>query len=188
MDWTTPVSTLIGAAVGVGSTLLAETVRARRDRTQQLNHLRRELYARYLAALTGTDGELQLLAVRHGTPVPEADLRTAWHAHAVLALNHEVQLIAPDHVADAADRAYRALRARRNLLATPADPASPISPVPPAPPAAPDSADTSVPTGTPVPADTPDSADTAAWHTAHRPYAEALSALRKAMRNNVGAG
>ena len=54
MDWTTPVSTPIGALVGVGSTLLSEGVRARRDRGNQSHRLRRQLYARMTRTGRGT--------------------------------------------------------------------------------------------------------------------------------------
>ncbi|MGP3969283.1 hypothetical protein [Streptomyces sp. 6N223] len=158
MDWTTPVSTLIGALVGVGSTLLGETVRSRRDRGHQLYQLRRELYARYLEALTSTDSELQLLAVRQRTPVDEADLRAAWRSHSLLALKYEIELVAPPPVAAASDTAYRALRAMRNVMGT---------------------------TEVTVAASHRGSAE---WEEVHRPYSDAMAALRSAMRADVGSG
>lgn len=157
VDWTTPVSTLIGALVGVGSTLLSETVRSKRDRGQQLHQLRRQLYARYLEALTSTDSELQLLAVRQQTPVDEADLRTAWRSYSLLTLNYEIALVAPTPVAATADTAYRALRAMRNVIGT-----------------------------TEVTVSTPGNSGSAEWRDVHRAYKDALAALRSAMRADVG--
>ncbi|MEU0805403.1 hypothetical protein [Streptomyces sp. NPDC005970] len=164
MDWTTPVSTLIGAIVGVGSTLLGETVRSRRDRGHQLHQLRRELYARYLEALTNTDSELQLLAIRQQAPVDEGDVRAAWRSHSLLSLNYEITLVAPTPVADAADTAYRSLRAMRNVIAT-----------------------TEVTIGNPG---TPqnNAPGAAEWQRVHRTYIDALAALRSAMRADVGNG
>ncbi|MEU5614332.1 hypothetical protein AB0H03_37515 [Streptomyces sparsogenes] len=164
MDWTTPVSTLIGAMVGVGSTLLGETVRSKRERGHQLDQLRQQLYARYLEALTSTDGELQLLAVRQRTPVDEVDLRAAWRGHSLLALNYEIALVAPPPVADAADTAYRALRAMRNVIGT-----------------------TEVTLGRRG-APEGGGAGAAEWDGAHREYIEAVAALRSAMRADVGGG
>ncbi|MFI9809797.1 hypothetical protein ACIHEJ_36665 [Streptomyces sp. NPDC052301] len=159
------MSTLIGGLVGVGSTLLAESVRSRRDRGHQLHQLRRQLYARYLEALTGTDSELQLLAVRRRAPVDGADLRAAWRGHSLLALNYEIALVAPSPVAAAAETAYRALREVRNLMGTTVVTVSGSGPE----------------GGDPDPG-------AAAWQGVHRPYADALAALRTAMRADVGSG
>ncbi|MDX3228314.1 hypothetical protein [Streptomyces sp. ME19-01-6] len=162
MDWITPVSTLIGTMVGVGSTLLGETVRAKRDRGHQRYELRRQLYARYLEALTNTDSELQLLAIRRQTPVDEADLRAAWRSHSLLSLNYEIALVAPPPVADAADTAYRSLRAMRNVLGA-----------------------AEVTIGSPgAPED--NAPGTAEWRGVHRAYIDAMTALRSAMRADIG--
>ncbi|PKW07782.1 hypothetical protein SAMN05428944_5139 [Streptomyces sp. 1222.5] len=163
MDWTTPVSTLIGALVGVGSTLLSESVRARRDRGNQSHQLRRQLYARYLEALTSTDSDLQLLAVRERAPVAEADLRAAWRGHSLLALHYEIGLVAPPPVTGAADTAYRALRAARNALVA----------------AGATAGDSGTPDGHPRPAGPRD---------VRGGYIDALAALRAAMRADVGDG
>jgi hypothetical protein len=116
MDWTVPLSTLVGAFVGVGSTLLVDLVRSRRDRIHQLVTVRRQVYAQYLDALTKTDGELQMLAVSQSTPVDELDTRTAWRKYSLLALRYEVELVAPESVAKTADAAYRTLRNMRNAI------------------------------------------------------------------------
>ncbi|MEV6840451.1 hypothetical protein AB0N17_39195 [Streptomyces sp. NPDC051133] len=161
------MSTLFGGLVGVGSTLLAESVRSRRDRGHQLHQLRRQLYARYLEALTSTDSELQLLAVRQRAPVDGADLRAAWRGHSLLALNYEIALVAPPPVAAAAETAYRALREIRNLIGTAAVTISGPGPGPEG--------------------DDP-GPGASAWRDAHLPYADALAALRSAMRADVGSG
>ncbi|WP_086860405.1 MULTISPECIES: hypothetical protein [Streptomyces] len=164
MDWTTPISTLLGAVVGVGSTLLGETVRSKRDRGHQQYELRRQLYARYLEALTNTDSELQLLAIREQTPLDEADLRAAWRNHSLLSLNYEIALVGPPPVADAADTAYRSLRSMRNVLGR-----------------------AEVTLGRPgAPED--NTPGTAEWHGAHRAYIDAMATLRSAMRADIGNG
>ncbi len=118
MDWTVPLSTLVGAFVGVGSTLLVDVVRSRRDRIHQAVTIRRQVYAQYLEALTKTDGELQMLAVSQATPVDELDTRTAWRKYSLLALRYEVELVAPESVSKTADAAYRTLRNMRNAINT----------------------------------------------------------------------
>ncbi|QKW07926.1 hypothetical protein HUT18_17560 [Streptomyces sp. NA04227] len=178
MDWTTPVSTLIGAVVGVGSTLLAESLRSRRDRGTQHESLKRELYARYLAALTATDSELQLLAVRHRNagPVDELEIRDAWRSHALLALKYEIQLVAPAPVSEAAEQTYRRLRELRNAVGTQnlATRTSALD-------------TTSGPDTTPSPDTTSVPAPRSeAWQTVHTPYVDALETLRVAMRADLG--
>ncbi|MFD8385172.1 hypothetical protein ACFV2X_42765 [Streptomyces sp. NPDC059679] len=164
MDWTTPISTLLGAVVGVGSTLLGETVRSKRDRGHQQYELRRQLYARYLEALTNTDSELQLLAIREQTPLDEADLRAAWRNHSLLSLNYEIALVGPPPVADAADTAYRSLRSMRNVLGR-----------------------AEVTLGNPGTSGDQDPGS-AEWRDAHRAYIDAMAALRSAMRADIGTG
>jgi hypothetical protein len=161
MDWATPVSTLIGAIVGVGSTLLVESVRAKRDRGDQLYQTRRQLYARYLEALTTTDSELQLLAVSQQTPANQADLRAAWRSHSLLALRYEIELVAPARVAGAAQDAYKCLRAARNVIGN-----------------------TEVTVKNPC---TPDDSNprSAAWQRVQVPYIDAVTALRSVMRADM---
>ncbi|WP_333762302.1 hypothetical protein [Streptomyces sp. IBSBF 2390] len=138
-------------------------LRARRDRGNQSYQLRRQLYARYLEALTSTDSDLQLLAVREGVPVAEADLRAAWRGHSLLALHYEVGLVAPPPVTGAADTAYRALRAARNALGAAGSAAG----------------GSGTPDGHPGPAGP---------HDVRGGYVDALAALRAAMRADVGDG
>jgi hypothetical protein len=75
MDWTTLAATALGAFVGVGSTLLADRVRWRRDQVDRTRQERRQIYVTVLtkyrlayedmreAALTG-DGRERAAAVR----------------------------------------------------------------------------------------------------------------------------
>ena len=118
MDWTVPLSTLMGALVGVGSTLLVDVVRSRRDRTRQLMEVRRQVYAKFLEALTNTDGELQMLAASQSTSVDEIAIRVTWRKYSLLALRYEVELIAPKSVTETANAAYKTLRDMRNAIGT----------------------------------------------------------------------
>jgi hypothetical protein len=51
VDWSAPVSTLIGAVVGVGATMLADRSRWKRDQSRERDQLRRDSYGSYLAAV-----------------------------------------------------------------------------------------------------------------------------------------
>lgn len=52
MEWISPVSTALGAVIGVGSTLLTDRFRWRRERAGQNLDVRRQMYADYTAALS----------------------------------------------------------------------------------------------------------------------------------------
>lgn len=118
MDWANQVSTLIGAVVGVGSTLLVDRSRGARDRHQRLNTTRRDAYAAYLTALTQTDAGLQLLAVSEVPPVSRTQAMSAWQAYSVLARRYDVVLVAPDHIAKAASSTFDRLLDIRDAITT----------------------------------------------------------------------
>lgn len=67
-----------GAALGVGSTLVVEAVRARRDRASRLEEMRRTAYVKFLTALMETEAALQTLALSRTTPVGLADTWSAY--------------------------------------------------------------------------------------------------------------
>ncbi|GAA2074096.1 hypothetical protein GCM10009801_27820 [Streptomyces albiaxialis] len=52
MEWISPVSTALGAGIGVGATLLADRLRWRREREDRALETRQQLYAEYSAALS----------------------------------------------------------------------------------------------------------------------------------------
>ncbi|MCF4138571.1 hypothetical protein L1856_20425 [Streptomyces sp. Tue 6430] len=67
MDWLAPVNTLTGAAIGIGSTLLADRIRWRRDREALDRDTRRQAYAAFMAALSDAYTRLHETA---GEPLP----------------------------------------------------------------------------------------------------------------------
>ncbi|MDX3072552.1 hypothetical protein [Streptomyces sp. MI02-7b] len=118
MDWLAPVNTLLGAAIGVGSTLLADRHRWRRDRVALDRDTRLKAYAAFMGALADVYAQLWEIA-RDGRPVEEA--RAA--AHEVFAssplypLRYELALIAPWEVMDPVNRAFWKVRSLRDLVA-----------------------------------------------------------------------
>ena len=62
MDWGPLLGTALGAVVGVGSTLVSDRVRWRRDRTARQRDMKRQLYGEYLAALMRTRNQLKDIA------------------------------------------------------------------------------------------------------------------------------
>jgi hypothetical protein len=71
MDWLAPVNTLTGAAIGIGSTLLADRLRWRRDREALNQDTRRQAYAAFMAALSDVYPRLHETA-RETLPPSEA--------------------------------------------------------------------------------------------------------------------
>ncbi|MEV0576311.1 hypothetical protein OG521_23075 [Streptomyces sp. NBC_01463] len=114
MEWLTLVGTLSGGVLGVGSTLLVESARARRERGTRLEQAQRETYLRFLTALTET--EASLLTVSQ--PASGADVIAAYRAHQILPAYYELLLAAPPAVCDAARGAYGGLRTIRDAIAS----------------------------------------------------------------------
>ncbi|MGI5399332.1 hypothetical protein ACQEVG_07770 [Streptomyces sp. CA-135486] len=114
MEWLTLVGTLSGGVLGVGSTLLVEAARARRERGTRIEQVQRDAYLRFLTALTET--ETALLALSQ--PVSNADVVSTYRAHQILPTYYELLIAAPREVCDAARAAYRGLRAIRDAIAT----------------------------------------------------------------------
>ncbi|MFF8192493.1 hypothetical protein ACF05L_16880 [Streptomyces bobili] len=118
MGWLTLISTLAGGVLGVGSTLVVESVRTKRDQRLRHGELRRTAYVRYLTALTETETALQTLALSHPTPIASSDVVAAFRSTGVIAARYELFLVAPASVYDAAREAYNLLRAMRVAIAT----------------------------------------------------------------------
>ncbi|MFI8532830.1 hypothetical protein ACIGMX_21640 [Streptomyces aquilus] len=118
MEWLTLISTLSGGVLGVGSTLVVEAVRARRERGHHYVELQRTACVRYLTALTETEAALQELALGRSTPIANAEVVEAFRSRHVMAARYELFLVAPPGVYKAAHDAYDRLRAMRVAIAT----------------------------------------------------------------------
>jgi hypothetical protein len=118
VDWTSPLSTLLGAAIGITSPLTVDRLRWRRARHDRQVSAKLETYARYLAALSSTRNELRL-AARTNAVEPADRARIAAEAFKVggaYELRYQVAISAPANVIDTSDRAFRALRDLRDLV------------------------------------------------------------------------
>ncbi|WP_189191001.1 hypothetical protein [Streptomyces albiflavescens] len=112
----------IGAVFGVGTTLVTDLVRSRREQDRYWNETKRVVYTRFLASLAQTHSRMIVAAFReqpddvrrHG--VHDAFHNDPQHSDAK-ALLRELAIVSPDHVYQAALPAYRQLRMIRELLA-----------------------------------------------------------------------
>ncbi|MEE1736941.1 hypothetical protein PUR49_10575 [Streptomyces sp. BE147] len=117
MEWISPVSTALGAVIGVGSTLLTDRFRWRRERAGQNLDTRRQLYADYTASLSRIRTALNECA-RTNIPAEERPrrVRELFLAPGAYEIRHQLAIIAPREVVEAARSAFVVLRDTRDLL------------------------------------------------------------------------
>lgn len=140
------------------TTLLVDSIRARREKRQRSEDVRRQSYTDYLVALTETDAALQLVALGESTPVDRAAAVAAFRSKSILAHRYQVSLVASPAVAEAAETAYARLRDIREALAT-----------------------TALEVGT----RSSSSEGSTEWKAVHHPYSDAIGKLRQTMQQEV---
>lgn len=107
MEWTTLVSTMSGAVIGVGSTLLADRLRWQRDAGERDRELLRSSYVQFLEALTQARDVISQ-ASRASNPTRLEQVRSALLEHGVHVKQYQLELLAPSHVASKArDAGYK---------------------------------------------------------------------------------
>ncbi|MEU9012027.1 hypothetical protein AB0D12_20060 [Streptomyces sp. NPDC048479] len=117
MEWISPVSTALGAVIGVGSTLIADRLSWRRERAGQSLDVRRKLYGDYTAALSRMRTALNECA-QADIPAQERPqrVRELFLAPGAYEIRHQLAIIAPQVVVEAARAAFVVLRDTRDLL------------------------------------------------------------------------
>jgi hypothetical protein len=118
MDWGTLIGTALGAVVGVGSAVVAERSRWKREFVTRERAVRRELYGEYLAALSRTRNELRSVARSPSTPAAErARLASeSFRSGGAYELRYQMAITAPESVAGPSERALLALRTLNDRL------------------------------------------------------------------------
>lgn len=118
MDWSTLVSTVAGAGIGIGATLLADRSRWKREQAAGNSQLRRQAYAAYLAALIGAHERMRIAAAGEHAAAGrrEAAIEEAFRSADPYVRRYEMALIAPPEVIDPAVQAFRRVRHIRDLL------------------------------------------------------------------------
>lgn len=119
MDWVAPISTLAGAVVGVGSALLAERIRWRRDSARERAQTRREVYSEFLMALSQSHSNMRSAAFQ-SEDLPEArrhgSLHEALDGSGIWRFRQSLSLTAPAEIIGSAVTACNALTAIRDVL------------------------------------------------------------------------
>lgn len=118
VDWSAPVSTLVGAMVGVGATMLADRSRWKRDQSRERIQLRRESYGSYLAAVIQAHEAMRVAAVAGGSSAENkhAAITEAFRSADPYVHRFELSLLAPAEVVKLAVAVFRRVREIRDLL------------------------------------------------------------------------
>ncbi|MFF4246126.1 hypothetical protein ACFYY2_16850 [Streptomyces sp. NPDC001822] len=120
MEWTALVATVVGAVIGVGSTLAADRMRWRRDTGERDRETMRTVSAQFLEALTeARDAISDASRSAHLSPDERAGLaRAGTLDHGVHAKQYQLELLATPEVAQSArDAAYQLLLYRDTVIA-----------------------------------------------------------------------
>ncbi|MFJ3673250.1 hypothetical protein ACIPSE_43005 [Streptomyces sp. NPDC090106] len=119
MDWSSAVSTSIGAAIGIAATLIADRNRWRRDASDRALEVRREAYTEFMSAMNEAGEAIR--AVSLGDHPRDAALdsvvREAFRSSGVHTSLERLRLVAPPAVESAADAAFRSMRRLRDHYA-----------------------------------------------------------------------
>ncbi|MET8246027.1 hypothetical protein ABZV31_17355 [Streptomyces sp. NPDC005202] len=113
MDWMTLTGTGLGALVGVGSTLLADRVRRRRDLAERTRQERKEIYVTCLSKYRQAYEAMHTAAVAHREREPaalDAAVREAFRASGCDEVRESALICAPERMADVVEAVYTTLR------------------------------------------------------------------------------
>ncbi len=118
VGWETLIGTGLGAIFGIGSTLLVDRVRWRRDQNTRQGEIQRQLYGDYLAALEHTRTHLKdLRRLPDLAPDERArQVRDAFREGGTYELAYRIAITAPDTVVRGSEDAQHKLRDLRDAL------------------------------------------------------------------------
>ncbi|MFF7983555.1 hypothetical protein ACFZDK_31320 [Streptomyces sp. NPDC007901] len=112
MDLGTLVSTVTGAAIGVGATSLADWSKWRREQAERRSAVKRELYAAYLAAVARSWNDIRAVVVNGTEPWPQrASLAgDVYRSGGVYELRYQISITAPPDIVALSDQVMRGMR------------------------------------------------------------------------------
>ncbi|MFJ8039073.1 hypothetical protein ACIRBX_01000 [Kitasatospora sp. NPDC096147] len=115
MTWLPLFGTLLGAVIALGSALLVEGRRSRREEGRERLRTKREVYARYLAAHAEARTELRVLSLARDLGAEERGHRAFVAYASCYAARYELAVLAPDAVLACAQEFDREARELREL-------------------------------------------------------------------------
>ncbi|MEU6259109.1 hypothetical protein [Streptomyces sp. NPDC047043] len=111
MEWTTLAGTGIGAVIGVGSTLLADRVRWRRDAAERNHRERRDIYVTCLTRYRQAYEAMHTAAVAdRGRDTLDTAVREAFRASGCDEVRESALICAPQELSDVLEDVYTTLR------------------------------------------------------------------------------
>ncbi|MFD8803340.1 hypothetical protein [Streptomyces atroolivaceus] len=112
MEWSSVVSTVTGAVIGVGATWLADRSRWRREQGVLRTSVTRELYAAYLAAVARTWNEIHAVTINSTEPWPERarQAENAYRDGGMYELRYQISITAPPDIVALSDNVLRGMR------------------------------------------------------------------------------
>lgn len=117
MEWTAPVSTALGALIGLGSSFLVDRQRWRRDRELHKRSDLRSAYAAFLQATAEASEILWNISVGYDSDeTAQARARTVLRDSSVLSRQFELSLVASDMMADATSALIKLLIGYRDAV------------------------------------------------------------------------
>ncbi|WP_141726886.1 hypothetical protein [Streptomyces niveus] len=114
MQWTTLVATILGATIAMGSTVLVEVRKDRREASGEWRRNKRELYGAYLATLAQVRSELQLLVLNRSLPDSERIVVARQSFARCYELRYQLEVFAPSQVVEPALVYFRSVRRLRD--------------------------------------------------------------------------
>ncbi|WP_406254996.1 hypothetical protein [Streptomyces chartreusis] len=118
MDWTTLAGTALGALVGIGSTLLADRARWRRDLADRTRQERRQIYVTVLTKYRLAYEDMYAAAARHPEGgAREASVQEAFRASGCDEARETALICAPQEMSDVLENVYATLRDLQDVFA-----------------------------------------------------------------------
>ncbi|MGI5455835.1 hypothetical protein ACQEWB_22170 [Streptomyces sp. CA-249302] len=118
MNWTTLAGTALGALIGVGSTLLADRVRWRRDAGERNRQERRDIYVGCLTKYRLAYEAMHSAATVHrGQHTLDAAVREAFRASGCDEVRESALICAPQELSDVLEDVYVTLREFQEFFA-----------------------------------------------------------------------
>ncbi|MFF8934692.1 hypothetical protein ACF08O_08180 [Streptomyces paradoxus] len=124
MDWSSALSTSIGAAIGIVATLIADRNRWRRDLSSRALEVRRETYTEFMTAMNEAGEAIRAVSLGDHSSDTSLDsvVREAFRSSGVHAALERLRLVAPPAVETAAYAAFRSMRHLRDHYAAGSEP------------------------------------------------------------------
>lgn len=116
MEWSTLISTLTGAAIAMGTSLMVEIRRDRRDTEAEWRRIRREIYTEFLTVMNETYWALAIIADDDELSSIERRRRVNEIFARCLQLRHQLELYAPAKVVEPALVYFRIVREVRDAV------------------------------------------------------------------------